>query len=334
MKQVPNPTQEEVILTTRIEQKSSQTLLEFLTRKFTYHSEANWRERIQKGKVTVNERPASEGQPLRAGDTVSYATEAWVEPVVNPNYRVIFEDEILLLISKPAPLPVHAVGVYFQNTLMHLLRKDRPEAENYHLVHRLDSETSGLLLLTKDKKYLKPLQKQWDEGKVQKTYRAIVFGKFEPAQQVVDAPIGPKKNSLIRMKLAVINPLSPFEKRGSGGISQGKPSITEFKCLGIKGNFSLLEVKPLTGRTHQIRVHLESIGYPIVGDKLYSGNDETFIEYVEQGFTESLKQKVILPRLALHASRLELNHPQTVKRMNFEDPMSEDLSHFWDGLSG
>lgn len=305
---------------TRLEHKSSQSLLEFLSKRFPYHSPDEWRERIQEGKIQVNGLNPSEGQPLRAGDEVAYTTQAWEEPEVNPNYRIVYEDESLLVISKPAPLPVHAIGAYFENTLMHLLRRDRPEAQNYHLIHRLDSETSGLLLLAKNKETLKAMQKQWESGEVQKTYRAIVFGKFDPKKRRVDLPIGPLKGSRIRMKL---------------GINQEKsrPSVTDFECLEMKGSFSLLEVKPLTGRTHQIRVHLENLGYPIVGDKLYSGDEETFLHFIDEGWDEWLKEKVLLPRQALHAFRLEFNHPETGNRLNFGDDLPEDLSEFWESAS-
>jgi 23S rRNA pseudouridine1911/1915/1917 synthase len=309
-------TKKPITLVTRLEHKSSQTLLEFLAKRFPYHSPDEWRERIQEGKIQVNGLVPSEGQPLRAGDEVAYTTQAWEEPEVNPHYRVVHEDGVLLLLSKPAPLPVHAIGAYFENTLMHLLRRDRTEAQDYHLVHRLDSETSGLLLLAKDKKTLKAMQKQWESGEVRKTYRAIVFGSFEPRQRRVDLPIGPLKGSRIRMKLGVNQ-------------EDSRDSVTDFACLEIKGGFSLLDIKPMTGRTHQIRVHLENTGYPIVGDKLYSGDEETFLHFIDEGWDEWLKEKVLLPRQALHAFRLEFNHPETGERMIFEDSFPEDLSEFW-----
>lgn len=315
------PIHKEITLRSQISSKSSQTLLEFLVSKFKYLSPGEWEERIASGKVLVNDHAASPGQPLRAGDEVAYTTNAWEEPVVNPDYRVVYEDGQLLVVSKPAPLPVHAIGAYFRNTLMHLLRRDRPEAQDFHLVHRLDSETSGLLALVKDPKYLKKLQTQWRTPEVQKTYRAIVFGRFPQGRQKVDAPIGPKKGSEIRMKLAVT-------------AEEGHASITEFELLETKGEFSLIQAKPLTGRTHQIRVHLEHLGFSIVGDKLYSGNDETFLHFYENDWDDWLKERVLLPRVALHAYRLELPHPETGKRMEFEDNLPPDLTDFWDGLPG
>ena len=112
----------------------------------------------------------------------------------------------------------------------------------------------------------------------------------------------------------------------------GQPSITEFQLLEVRDDLSLLQVRPLTGRTHQIRVHLENLGHPIVGDKLYSGTDTTFLHFYEHGWDEHLKKEVLLPRVALHAFGLEFPHPDTGKRMVFEDPLPADLSSFWNDL--
>ena len=311
------PIHKEITLRSQISAKSSQTLLEFLVSKFKYLAREEWEGRIASGKVLVNDRIASPGQPLRAGDEVAYTTNAWEEPAVATNYRVVYEDDQLFVVSKPAPLPVHAIGAYFRNTLMFLLRRDHPEASHYHLVHRLDSETSGLIALVKDSKYLKTLQQKWRTPEVRKTYQAMVFGKFPQGRQTLDAPIGPKKGSAVRMKLAVTQ-------------EEGYDSVTEFNCLETKGNYSLIEARPLTGRTHQIRVHLEHLGFPIVGDKLYSGDDETFLHFYENDWDEWLKERVILPRAALHALKLEFPHPETGKKMAFENPLSEDLKNFWE----
>jgi 23S rRNA-/tRNA-specific pseudouridylate synthase len=305
---------------------------------------------------------------------VAYTTNAWEEPAVNTNYRIVYEDEALLAVSKPAPLPVHAIGAYFRNSLTHLLKRDLPEAENYRLAHRLDSETSGLLLLAKDTETLRKLQKDWN-GNIQKTYRAIVFGIFPKGETRVDAPIGPKAGSEVRMKLAVVQNVDkykttangePLDKLGAGHIespcgdkSEGKESVTLFTLLEIRpvsrsgnkggnsmgglspvalakgegrGKFSLVEAQPLTGRTHQIRVHLEHLGFPIVGDKLYSGDDETFLHFYEYDWDDWLQERVILPRTALHAFRLEFTHPHSGQRMTLEDPLPKDMARFWDSL--
>jgi RluA family pseudouridine synthase len=308
------------VLSSRIHDKSTETLLAYLCRKFRYFDEAAWSERIVDGRITVNGRPASAGQVLRKGDTVAYATGAWSEPPVNTDYRSLYEDDVLLALSKPAPLPVHSIGAYFQNTLMSLLRRDRPEARDFNLVHRLDSETSGVLLLCKRRERLKGLQEVWRTGAVRKEYRAIVTGDFQPDRRRVEAAIGRALNSRIRMKLGVDH-------------VRGRESVTEFEVLGRRGGCSLLAVRPVTGRTHQIRVHLEALGHPIVGDKLYARDDSIFLEYLEHGWTERLAARLRLPRLALHACRLEFPHPMDGRMVVVEDPIPKELDGFWVDLS-
>ncbi len=330
MERKPRPIPKQVTLTTVIEHKSSQTLLEYLVQRFHYHTSPEWAERIQDGRVLVNGLKASENQPLRAGDEMTYTTDTWEEPEVNTRYQTVYEDEAILALSKPAPLPVHAIGSYFRNTLMYLLREDRPEAKDFYLVHRLDSETSGIILLAKTKEALKDLLKQWDEGLVRKTYQAIVFGKFEPATQRVEGAIGSLKGRSIRMKLIVVPEGTPVDQVDE----TPKPSVTEFERVETKSNYSLIEARPLTGRTHQIRVHLEHLGFPIVGDKIYCGNNETFLHFFEHGLDEWVLERTKLPRLALHARQIVFTHPLTGKRTILEAPLPEDLQAFWDGLKG
>jgi RluA family pseudouridine synthase len=310
---------EHFILSSRIHEKSTETLSAYLCRKFRYFDQAAWEERIADGRIQVNDRPASSGQMLRKGDVVSYATGSWSEPPVNTDYKVLYEDDVLLALSKPAPLPVHSIGAYFQNTLMSLLRRDRPEARDFNLVHRLDRETSGVLLLCKRRDLLGALQKSWRRGDVHKEYRAIVFGKFAPAIRTVEAAIGRAMNSRIRMKLGVDH-------------VRGKAAVTRFEVMQTKGAFTMLRVFPLTGRTHQIRVHLEALGHPIVGDKLYSGEDATFLEFLEHGWTPRLAASVGLSRLALHAAVLRVPHPLDNKEMSFEDPLPPELTGYWENL--
>jgi len=296
-----------------------QTLLEFLADRFTYLDREEWTLRVKRGQVLVNRRRASIHHTLKTGETVSYTTSAWVEPEVNKAYRVFYEDESFLAIDKPAPLPVHATGAYFQNTLVALLRKDRPETKDWRLVHRLDSETSGVILMAKTQEALRSLQLQWERRTVEKTYLAIVFGEFEAAERVVDAPIGSPAYCRVRIKLAV-DPM------------YGKSAVTRFERLGVRGGFSLLQVQPRTGRTHQIRVHLEALKHPIVGDKLYSGEEETFLRFMAEGWTPGLEARLRLPRLALHAHRLTFLHPKDRRPMRLEAPLPPDLQAFWDSL--
>lgn len=302
-----------------VHRRDSPTLLDFLCRRFRYFSREEWRARIEQGKIFVNEKPARPDQVLGPRDWVSYRTSAWAEPEVKTNYRVLLEDECLLAVSKPAPLPVHSVGRYFQNTLMALLRKERGREAALKLVHRLDSETSGVVLLAKHPKWLKNLQQSWAEGRVWKEYAAIVFGRFPHGERRVEAPLASGSGRVrIRARVDVV---------------RGKPAVTVFEAHAWKKNFSWVWARPLTGRTHQIRAHLEALHHPIVGDKLYSGSEETFLHFRRFGWTPWLQERVLLRRLALHQARLAFPHPRTQKEVVVEDPISEDLRSFWEGLA-
>lgn len=306
-------------LSVNVGETRPQTLLDFLSGRFTYLDREAWTLRVKRGQVKVNRKTALIGMILKSGDAVSYSTAAWVEPDVNTAYRILYEDDSLLAIGKPAPLPVHATGAYFQNTLVALLRKDRPETRDWRLVHRLDSETSGVILMAKTQQALRSLQLQWETRSVEKTYLALVFGRFARERRTIEAPIGQPAYSRIRIKLAV-DPV------------HGKHAATDFERLGIRGDYSLLQVRPRTGRTHQIRVHLEALHHPIVGDKLYSGEEDTFLRFMAEGWCEAVKERVLLPRLALHAHRLLFKHPEDGRSMTIEDPLPPDLQAFWDSL--
>lgn len=301
-----------------VHRRDSPTLLDFLCRRFRYFSREQWRARIEQGKIFVNEKPARPDQVLGPRDWVSYRTSAWVEPEVKTDYRVLLEDECLLAVSKPAPLPVHSVGRYFQNTLMALLRKERGREATLKLVHRLDSETSGVVLLAKHPRWLKSLQRDWAEGRVRKEYAALVFGCFPKEVRRVEAPLA-LGSGRVRIRARV-------------DLVRGKSAVTEFEAHAWKKEVSWIWARPLTGRTHQIRAHLEALHHPIVGDKLYSGSEETFLHFRRFGWTPWLEERVWLRRSALHLTRLVFPHPAAKKEVVVEDPLPEDLKRFWKNL--
>jgi 23S rRNA pseudouridine1911/1915/1917 synthase len=189
----------------------------------------------------------------------------------------------------------------------------------YFLPHRIDKETSGVLLLTKDKESCADLVEQFAERSTEKRYLAITKG-ITPETFTVDAPLKRTTLSEIELKMMV----APVA-------SGGQPSLTEFRRLSVHGDFSLVECLPHTGRQHQIRVHLESAGHPIVGDKLYGmPEDEALRFYERKHLTPEAEARLILPRHALHAAQLRCTCPRTGKRMEFEAPLPPDLQAFLD----
>ena len=272
---------------------------------------------------------------LIAGDEVLVVSDRKPEPPVCFDYRVLYEDEALFVIEKPANLPVHPAGRYFFNTLLTHLKthghKNPLSLEReYFLPHRIDKETSGILVLTKDKEVCAHLVNQFAERLTRKRYLAAVRG-VAPERFTVDAPLMRTQTAVIELKMEVARP-------DAEGVlpPEAQEAHTEFRRLEIyrnaHGQFSLVECFPKTGRQHQIRVHLDHAGHPIVGDKLYGiPEDQALRFYERQHLSPEAMAAMLLPRHALHAAGLEFEHPLTGRTMSFESPMPEDVMSFLRG---
>ncbi len=259
-------------------------------------------------------RPATR---VRAGQELTLLRPAPVEPEVPRRFEVLHRDEQVMVIHKPAGLPIHATARFHRNTLVALLRELAGEARAPSPAHRLDRETSGLMVLARTRQADVALKGAFRGRQVRKRYLAIVHGR-PAAQGLIAHPLGPDEASGIRVKMGVV----------PGGL----PALTRFTTLASRGRFSLVQAEPLTGRQHQIRVHLGAAGHPIVGDKLYGEDPGCLLEYLETGWTEALAARLLLPRQALHAAGLSFPHPADGRQVSFELPLPQDLQRFWDGL--
>jgi 23S rRNA pseudouridine1911/1915/1917 synthase len=269
---------------------------------------------------------------LIVGDEVQVLTERKPEPEVSFDYRVIYEDDVLFVIDKPPNLPVHPAGRYFFNTLTTHLKteghKNPLRAEiDYYLVHRIDKETSGILVLCKEKEAGAHLTAQFAARKTEKYYLAIAKG-IAPEEFECDLAMKRSTTSAISLKMM----LAP-ESDG------GQSSLTRFKRLSchrhpLHGDFSVVQCFPKTGRQHQIRVHLEAAGFPIVGDKLYGMPEAEALRYYERShLTPEAEDRLIIRRHALHAAGIRFEHPVTGKQMEFSSPFPHDLQLFLDGMT-
>ncbi len=227
--------------------------------------------------------------------------------------KIIYEDEDIAVIEKPPYLSVHPGAGESDTTLVHGLLyhiKDLSSisgVERPGIVHRLDKNTSGLMVIAKNDKSHQSLVKQFSSRKVEKEYIALVYGIIKEDFFTIDAPIGRKKRDRKKMALS----------------SSGRKAITDFKVLKKYYPYAtLLLCHPLTGRTHQIRVHLSSKGFPIVGDILYGGN-------VRRKAIEILKE---FPRQFLHSSKLVFYHPSKNKKIVFSSDLPEDLKNLLEKL--
>lgn len=288
-------------------------LVQFLAGRFTYRTVEEWFERINSGEITINGKPVSPEYILQMHDRIEYHPQDIPEPPARKDYRIIFEDESILVIDKPGNLCVHPSGPFYQNTLWYLLRQNYP---HIHFVNRLDRETSGLLLAAKSPEAARKIAET--DAVSNKTYLAIVHGKF--TEKIDAAGFLVSANSVIRKKRQFIKE-NPEEL-------PGETSVTYLSPEKSGENFSLVRAVLGTGRTHQIRATLYSLGFPLVGDKLYGVDENFFLKQKSEDFTPEELAQLILKRQALHAESFTLLHPATGEKMHFSAPLPGELQSF------
>ena len=238
-------------------------------------------------------------------------------------FGVLYEDDGLLVVNKPAGLVCHPTKGDVYSSLISRVRLYLGEGSRPHLVNRLDRETSGVTIVAKDTVSAGRLGKLWESRAVRKQYLAIVHGRVRLEQGLIDLPLGKDSASRVAIKDCVRPDgaparteycvLSRFARRPDGGArgnaeGNGSTGAEPGPANGIPSpgpqEFSLLRVLPHTGRKHQIRVHLAHLGHPIVGDKLYGGDEDLYLALVENRLTSEQQHRLILPYQALHAERV------------------------------
>jgi RluA family pseudouridine synthase len=296
-------------------------LLDFLAGRFTYHTREQWRERIEERRVMVNEAAAMADRILAAGDTVEFIAHDIVEPPVCFDVTVVYEDYDVMVINKPANLPCHPAGRYFNHTLWAYLKTHRC-LEAPILVNRLDRETSGLVLVAKHAGVEARCRSQFAGRSVLKRYIVLVEGLFP--------------DSLRARGWMMPDPESGVHKRRRFEPSERKPepdatppgqewAETDFRRLSYVNGVSEVEAILHTGRLHQIRATLHSLGYPVVGDKLYGPDPLMFVRFCTDALTAEDRHRLRMDRQALHAIELDFTHPSTGQLMHFEAPLPADM---------
>ena len=259
---------------------------------------------LRSGEVRVNSGRVKPEYRLRVGDRVR------VPPIRTPTREprlarpldlpIVFEDSALIVIDKPAGLAVHGgSGVSFG--VIESLRAARPQAKFLELAHRIDRDTSGLLLVAKKRSALVELHRMLREGEVEKVYTAVVAGEYR----------GPGE-----IRASLHKYVTAAGERRVAVREDGLAAATRVSISRKTREFSILELRLLTGRTHQIRVHLAHVGHPILGDDKYGG-----------------EAKKRAPRLLLHARRLAFRHPQTGEPVEFRSPLPADMVSFMEGAA-
>jgi len=287
----------------------------FLAKEFFLHSRGEIIRKIKDGIITVDNIKVKPSHILSSGETIYIKDDLSAEDFLKPNkllkIDIIFENDDLLVINKPAGLQVHPSATEKENTASNWLIAHFPNTIYVHddssegylrpgIVHRLDKDTSGAMLIAKNMRTFLELKKLFSERKISKTYITLVNGNIQDASGIIDAPIS-RSNSHKKQVAGA--------RKTRGVVRQ---AITEYTVLKRYANFTLVEAHPLTGRMHQIRVHFSHIGHPVVGDNKYKNN--------------SFKNNKGADRQLLHAGSLSFE--LFGKKYSFQTPMPQDFETF------
>jgi 23S rRNA pseudouridine1911/1915/1917 synthase len=274
---------------------------------------------VDEGKVLVNGKKSKPSYRVKPGDEISARYELEPELTIEPqkmDLSIVFEDDDVLVLDKPAGVVVHPARGNRERTLVngllyhckHLpLRKDSLTRPG--VVHRLDKETTGLLMFAKNDVALRSLSSQIEHRTVVREYAAFAWGDFEREEGTVDAPIG--RHAIDRTRMAV----TAFSSR---------TAVTNYEVFRRYAVCTYLRLRLKTGRTHQIRVHMQHVGHPIVGDPEYGGRNPAVVQHRDHA--EHFRQMLtIIRRQALHAARLGFNHPRTRQYVEFTSALPPDM---------
>jgi 23S rRNA pseudouridine1911/1915/1917 synthase len=281
-------------------------------------SRMQWQRLIKEGRVLVDGRSARPSQRIRGNEQVIADIPEAVEGDLLPEaipLDIRYEDSDILIVNKPAGMVVHPGTGHESGTLVNALLAHCTDLSGIGntkrpgIVHRLDKDTSGLLVIAKNDMAQFALQEQFKKRTVGKKYLALVHGQIQPATALIDAPIG--RDPRQRKKMSVIAPGSP-----RAASSRARSAQTQYRSLTVYDDYSLLECSLYTGRTHQIRVHLAYINYPIVGDTVYGRR----------------KQPLPLKRHFLHAAELTIKRPSDQKELVFTAGLPPELKDVLDNL--
>jgi len=297
-------------------EEEGQRLDRFLCSKVKDLTRSRAQELIRAGRARVNNSPPKPSHRLKRGDNVSVSIPPPVAYELEPGpvrFGVIHDNNSLLVIDKPAGLVTHPAPGHAKETLVHGLLQYCPTLSGAGgrlrpgIVHRLDKDTSGLLVVAKNDRVHSYLVARFKAGTVTKRYKAIVHGIVKGESGEIDLPVGRHPN---RRKQMWVVP------------SGGKKAVTRWRKIEELGScFTLLSVTPRTGRTHQIRVHLSYVGHPVVGDPVYGHRRNWWKKH----FPDSEKQGLLIKRQMLHAEVLGFVHPDSGKYLEFEAPLPSDM---------
>lgn len=300
---------------------------QYLVLQFPDYSRSIFQRAIEAGAVTVNGKPSKAGAKLRLGDRVIIQLPEPERPAPTPEdipLDVLYEDEYLAVINKPYNMVVHPAKGNWSGTLVNALAFRFGELSTLNgayrpgIVHRLDRDTSGAILVAKEERTHRDLGMQFETRKVFKEYAAITQGVLDRDSDYIERRIGHHPHDRIRMIATDDEGL-------------GKEACTFYEVVERFKGFTFVRCQPRTGRTHQIRVHLASVGSPVLADKVYSGRDRFLLSDLVPGLLAE-QDAVLLARQALHALRLRFVHPVTKEVVAVEAPLPAEFRRTLEAL--
>ena len=283
--------------------RPGQRLDQFLSVNLKGYSRSRVSNLIHSGRVLVEQRDGKSSTKLKSGEVVTVLPSVRQESSLQPqsiDLNIIHEDSDMLVINKQAGIPVHPGPGHQDGTVANALIEIYPNVKSVGsvdrpgIVHRLDMDTSGLMVVAKTQEAHLNIARQFENRTVEKTYLALVTGNLEREEAVIEAAIG----------------RSPGDRQRMSVLENGREAITRYKVIRRYENFDLLEIRLLTGRTHQIRVHMASLGHPVAGDKIYGRE----IDHLDRQF--------------LHSAILQFSHPATGKTVQYEASLPGDIAQF------
>ena len=299
----------------------------FLTGRLAWRSRTSVQRLLDEGQVALEGRGARASRKVLVGDVVTVTLPRTVRDEclaesrdLDLDLRRLFEDEALIAIDKPPDVAVHPSGQLLHNTVITALHRAYRDFEDPErdvvpkLCHRLDLETSGVLLVAKTHQTLVGIQQQFEKRTVHKEYLALVHGRIEDEEGLIDLPIGPNFAGKVRNSRTIRHDV-------------GQPSRTRWRVVDRWRDYTLCWVELLTGRHHQIRVHMSALGHPVVGDKVYGRDETIFLRFSDRTITEDDWRVLELRRQALHSHAITFRHP-TGGMTRIASPWPTDLKAF------
>ena len=287
----------------------------WLAGRFTYRSRTEWQNAVRAGEILLNGTRTRPSRLLHGDEIIDFVVPDLPEPAVRTDFRILAETPQYLAVEKPGDLPVHPSGCFFNHTLLMLLRKEYGEL---YPVNRIDRETSGIVLFARTPESAGTLSAALTRRTVGKKYVVYVHGEFPAEPYRAVGWLSPDPISAIRKKRRFT-----IEKPGS---MEAEDCDTEFVHSTFFKGISKLECLLHTGRLHQIRATLFSLGFPVVGDKLYGLDDTIFGRFADGKMTESDKKLLLIERQALHAFELKMTDPFDGKEKTFVSPVPAELT--------